>query len=103
MNVYHPLNSIPGGWPTWVTFATWLVLFLVTGMLATPDLDAPGVSEENRKVLALERPANEKTAHDVIAEWDKAGKLGEVRRQLRFDNIFILAYSTLTALGCVIA
>jgi hypothetical protein len=101
MNISHPLDAIPQGWPTWTFFITWLVLFLLNGTLAGPDLDAPGVT--HRRIVALERPADAKDARAVIAEWEAAGRLGEVRRSLRADNVFVIVYSTLTALACVIA
>ncbi|MDT5269836.1 MAG: hypothetical protein QOH49_2022 [Acidobacteriota bacterium] len=101
MNIYHPLDALPQGWPMWTFFITWLVLFLITGTLATPDLEAPGVT--HRRIVALERPADADAARGLIAEWERAGKLGEIRRCIRGDNIFVIVYSTLTALGCVMA
>lgn len=101
MNVYHPLDAIPEGWPAWTFFVTWLVLLLLTGTLAGPDLDAPGVT--HRRIVALERPADAAEARAVIAEWEAAGRLGAVRQSIRFDNVFVIVYSTLTALGCVLA
>jgi hypothetical protein len=102
VNVYHPLNSIPEGAATWLSFAALVVLFLVLGKLAGPDLDSPEIPKEHRRIIALERPASASDASAVIAEWGMAGRLDAVRRSVWWDNLFILAYTTLTALGCVI-
>jgi hypothetical protein len=101
MNISHPLEAIPQGWPTWTFFVTWLVLLLLTGTLAGPDLDVPGVTRKH--IVALERPADAKDARAVIDEWERAGRLVEVRRSIRADNVFVIVYSTLTAFACVIA
>lgn len=103
MNIYHPLEAIPEGAATWIVFVVLLILFLVLGNLAGPDLDSPKVSKRNRRIIALERPADAADARSVIAEWQEAERLDTVRRSIRWDNLFILAYTTLTALGCVIA
>ena len=103
MNIYHPLDAIPQGWPTWTFFFTWVVLSLTTGMLAGPDLDAPGIQEKRQRILALECPAGEKEAHEVINEWAKAGRLGGVRRSILFDNVFVIVYVVFVAFACVLA
>jgi hypothetical protein len=100
MNVYHPLNSIPKGAATWITFAALLVLFLVLGKLASPDLNVDGVT--HKRIIALEMPANKTDADAVIKEWAGAGRLDAVHRSIWWDNLFIPAYTTLTALGFVI-
>jgi hypothetical protein len=109
MNVYHPLNSIPEGAATWIVFAALLILSLALGKLAGPDLDSPEISKCNRRIIALERPASDADGHrapdarGVIGEWAQARRLDAVRRSIWWDYGFILAYTTLTALGCVIA
>jgi hypothetical protein len=101
MNIYHPLSSIPEGAATWLVFAALVVLFLVTGKLASLNLDA--TKFKYTRIIALERPRDAKVANEVIGEWRDGGKLDEVHRCLRWDNVFIVVYSTLAALGCVIA
>jgi hypothetical protein len=101
MKTYHPLDSIPAGAATWLTFGALAVLFLIFGRLAGPNLDAPGVT--HHRIRALEQPADAKDAHAVIAEWEKAGRLDAVRGSILWDNFFIPVYTTLIALACVIA
>lgn len=101
MNISHPLEAIPQGWPTWVAFAVLFALFLFVASKTKPDLDRDGVPHRN--VVALELAGDSVAAKHIIGNWEEHGLIGEVRRQLRWDALFILVYSTLTALGCVIA
>ena len=101
MKARHPLNAIPRGWPTWLAFAALVLLFLYVGGKTKPDLAREGVPHRN--VVALELAGDSVAARHIIGNWDEHGLLGEVSRQLRWDALFILVYTTLTALGCVIA
>jgi hypothetical protein len=101
MNVRHPLNAIPEGWPTWLAFAALFALFLFVGGKTSSHLDCEGVLHRN--VVALELAGDSVAAKHIIGNWNDYDLLGEVRRQLKWDAAFILVYSTLTTLGCVIA
>ncbi|MFL6254431.1 MAG: hypothetical protein ACJ74T_05390 [Pyrinomonadaceae bacterium] len=101
MSVWHPLNALPEGWPTGVAFVVILALLVFVGRKAKPDLAREGVPHRN--VVALELAGDSIAAKHIIGNWEEHGLIGEVRRQLRWDAVFILAYSTLTALACVIA
>jgi hypothetical protein len=101
MNIYHPLEALPQGWPTWVAFAVLLALSVVVARKTTPDLKREGVPHRN--IVALQLAGDSVAARHIIGNWEEHGLLGEVRRHLRWDALFILVYSTLTALACVIA
>lgn len=104
MIVSHPLNALPEGWPTWTAFIVLIVLFLVSGRLTRQD--ALTTKESPWSVISMELAAYEKgKAQKIIKAWSEPeDKLGFARRHLFWDSVFFIpVYSTLLALGCVMA
>lgn len=101
MNTPHPLKGLEDGGPLLATFAALLILAAFTayqawGMNLKTDA-AP------RRAISLELAFTEQRANDVIESWKDKGVTDEVYYHLIWDNLFIVFYSTLAALGCVMA
>ena len=100
MGVWHPLNLLPDGWPVWATFLVLLALGLfavgkTAGQLKTP--------ESPHNAISLELAWSERRAQEIVGAWRREKLIEEARRHLRWDNVFIFLYSTLAALGGVMA
>lgn len=101
MHFPHPLNSIADGGPMLAAFAALFLLALFTAsQAAATKLWSP---ETPRRAINLELASTEQEARRVIGVWERAGLRDEVYRHLIWDNVFIVCYSTLAALGCVMA
>lgn len=101
MHFPHPLNSIGDGGPMLAAFVALFLLALFTASRAAArKLWFP---ETPRRAIDLELAYTEQEARRVIGVWERAGLRDEVYRHLIWDNVFILCYSTLAALGCVMA
>ena len=99
MNIAHPLNAIPEGWPIWLTFIILLALTAIFGRLTKQDLKT---TESPLNAISLEFAAFQKSkAQRIVKAWTNENKLDLARKHLFWDSFFILAYSTLLALGCV--
>ncbi|HEX7174084.1 MAG TPA: hypothetical protein VF240_02205 [Pyrinomonadaceae bacterium] len=96
----HPLNAIHDGWPVLASFSVLLVLFLLIGNRTKGRLLTP---EAPRRAVSLELAGTEERAEQIINSWAREGMIGEAYRHLRWDAFLIPVYSTLWALGCVIA
>ncbi len=101
MRVWHPFVSVTDGWPM---LAAFLVLFAPFAFTA---FQAAGrnlkTKEAPRRAISLELAGTEQRAREVIESWERAGVKDEAYRHLIWDNLFIVFYSTLAALGCVMA
>jgi hypothetical protein len=109
MNIWHPFERIPDGWPTLTAFV-FLAGLSVFAMLKTKgDLKTDAAPHD---AISLEFAGSEAQAKKIIDSWkpkneseDKTeDKMEEAYRHLRWDSrLFIPAYSTLIALACVMA
>jgi hypothetical protein len=59
--------------------------------------------EAPQRAISLELAGSEQRAKEVIGSWERAGVKDEAYRHLIWDNLFVVFYSTLTALDCVMA
>lgn len=100
MNVPHPLDSIPRGWPSAAVFVALLALELFTMSRTAGNLKTP---ESPYNAISLELAWGEPRAQAIVGAWKREKMIDEAHRHLRSDNVFILFYSTLAAFGCVIA
>jgi hypothetical protein len=101
VNIQHPLNALPEGWPVWTVFITLLVISGIFMSLTKRDLKTEA-SPWN--AISLQFAAFKKgKAATIIKAWKDENKIGEAKDHLFWDSFFILAYSTLLALGCVMA
>ena len=97
----HPFNALVDGWPLLTVFAALFVLALFTSSQAFgKNLKT---TEAPRRALSLELAFTEQKAKSIICSWKRKGALDEAYRHLIWDNLFIVFYSTLAALGCVMA
>ena len=97
----HPLNAVPEGWPVWIAFTFLSVLLVIFGWFTKRDLKTEA-SPNN--AVSLQFAAFKKgRAQTIIESWTKENKLGQAKAHLFWDSFFILAYSNLLALGCVMA
>ena len=101
MHFPHPLNSIDDGGPMLLAFAALFILSLfVASQAAAGKLK---FVETPRRAINLELASTKEEADRVIGVWKREVMRDEVYRHLIWDNVFILCYSTLAALGCVMA
>lgn len=103
MNIWHPLNAIPEGWPVWIAFVLLFVLAALAGRLTRQE--ALKTEHAPWSVISLELAAFKKgQAKEILDEWSEAGKLDLFRKHLFRDTfLFIPLYTTMLALGCVMA
>ncbi|HEV2863752.1 MAG TPA: hypothetical protein VGX48_22345 [Pyrinomonadaceae bacterium] len=100
MNIWHPFERIPDGWPMLAAFVVLLALAAFTAFKAKADLKTP---EAPNRAISLELAGTERQAKKIIGSWDREGMRDEAYRHLRWDNLFIPCYSTLAALVCIMA
>ena len=98
MSIWHPFEGLPDGWPTVALFLALVALFLFTMSRTRADLKT---KEAPYAVIWLELTCSAERAHAIINSWE--GREEEAYRHLRWDYFFIVVYSTLVALGCVMA
>jgi hypothetical protein len=100
MNTWHPLNLIPEGRPTLAAFAVLLAFAFLTLIKTGGHLKTP---QSPYNAISLQLAWSEQRAQSIVGAWKRDELISEARRHLRWDNVFILFYTTLAALGCVIA
>ena len=100
MSVRHPLNGIREGRPVWTTLFVLIALELFTMNMTAAQLQTP---ESPNRAVSLELALSEARAKEIIGAWERDGVKDEAYRHLRWDALFIVFYSTLAALGCVMA
>lgn len=100
MNIKHPLNALGDGWPIWIAFIVLLVFQVFTLLKTTAKAKT---DEAPWAAISLEFACSERRAKEIIGSWRREKMTDEVYRHLRWDYAFIFFYSTLTALGCVMA
>lgn len=100
MNFWHPLERIPDGWPTVVAFFVLLGCFFFTAS-RTKAKDILETKAAPNRAISLEFAGSEKRAREIVNSWGSEAAKAEAYRHLRWDNLFIIFYSTLIALGCV--
>lgn len=102
MNIWHPFDRIPDGWPVLAAFVVLLGLALFTASRAKAKEILQTNAAPNR-AISLELAGSEQKAREIVDSWGSDDAKKEAYRHLRWDNFFIPFYSTLAALACVMA
>lgn len=93
---WHPLQSIPEGWPQWTVCIALLCLFLWLGG------KAGGPRESGRPgVIHLELAWNQPEAQKILKIWDAQGVRDKFRDAIYWDFGFILVYPLALGLACI--
>jgi hypothetical protein len=94
------------GWLVWIIFWALCCVSAWLGIRTTGDLKTEAAPWG---AVSLELAGSEGKARGIIDSWERGqtrrgvGMLAEARRHLRVDSYFIVAYSLLLAVGCLIA
>jgi len=102
MQLWHPLQLIPGGLTHWLVLGLLIAISLGLGLKTNHrSLKIPGKAPGG--ILSLELAGNEEKASAIIASWQKTGAYNDALSSLYWDNFFLVVYSTAIALGCMMA
>lgn len=100
IELWHPLAALPPG--TWrvTTLLALLGLTALVGWRTAGDFKTPLTP---RGIVDLELAGTSRRAAAIIKQWTAAGKRQAFLGHLRWDNVFLVCYSTALALGVLMA
>jgi hypothetical protein len=100
-----PLRRLPAGYARWPTLALLLALTLWLGTQAGGDRRLYSRNVSPRGLLSLERAGDLERAQKIMAFWDRwVGRQNVIESlDIRLIALYLLCYSAMLALACVIA
>lgn len=100
IGLWHPFDLLPAG--TWrvLTLAALLILTAFAGFRASGDFKTPLTPFG---IIDLEFARTRLRANDIINTWTEQGKRQAFLTHLRWDNLFLVCYSTTLALSVLVA